>query len=94
MSRRLEKIMKTNYCINLPKKSSAKHPIRFALLFLANLCNNLFYILHRKFLICFAQLHFLANLSNTLFYILHMIFFIRFALRFLANVSNSLSYII
>ena len=107
------------------KKSSAKHPIHFALLFLANLCinlfvlyisvivlyivyrkfigftlrflanlsNNLSYVLHRKFPICFA-LRFLANLSNNLPYILYRKFPIYFALRFLANLSNNLSYII
>ena len=52
MSRRLEKNnlavwkkkIKTKYCINLPKKQR-KAFIRFALLFLAKLCNNLSYIL-------------------------------------------------
>ena len=40
--------------------------------FLANLSNNLSYILYRKFLTCFA-LHFLANLSNNLSYDLYYI---------------------
>ena len=37
----------------------------FALHFLANLSNNLFYILYMKFPICFT-LRVLANLSNNL----------------------------
>ena len=37
----------------------------FCAAFLANLSNNLSYIMYRKFPICFA-LHFLANLSNNL----------------------------
>ena len=41
----------------------------FALRFLANLSNNLSYILHRKFSICFA-LRFLASLSYNLSYII------------------------
>ena len=59
MSRRLEKNIlavwkkniKTNYCINLPKKkkNSARQPICLALFFLANVCSNLSYILYRKF---------------------------------------------
>ena len=72
-------------------KSSAKHSIRFALLFLVNLCNNSSYILNRKFPICFA-LHFFANLSNNLSYIIHRKFPVCFALQFLANLSNNLSY--
>ena len=40
----------------------------FCAAFFSNLCNNLSYILYRKFPVCFA-LHFLANLSNNLFYI-------------------------
>ena len=39
----------------------------FCAAFLANLSYNLFYILYRKFPICFA-LDFLANLSNNLSY--------------------------
>ena len=66
------------------KKSSAKHIGSFALLFLANLCNNLSYILYRKLPICFA-LPFLANLCNYLSYILYKHFPIYFALPFLAN---------
>ena len=40
----------------------------FCAAFLANLCNNLSYILYRKFLTCFA-LPFFANLRNNLSYI-------------------------
>ena len=72
-------------------KSSAKHSIRFALLFLANLWNNSSYILYRKFPICSA-LHFLANLSDNLSYIIHRKFPMCFALQFFANLSNNLSY--
>ena len=61
--------------------------------FLSNLCNNLFYILYKKFSKCFA-LRFLANLNNNLSYILHRKFPICFALRFLANLSNNLPYTI
>ena len=65
----------------------------FCAAFLSNLCNNLSYILYRKFSICF-ELHFLANLSNNLSYIIYWKFSICFALHFLANLSNNLSYII
>ena len=65
----------------------------FCVACLANLCNNLSYILYGKFLICFALL-FLANLSNNLSYILYRKFSICFALLFLANLCNSLSSIL
>ena len=42
----------------------------FALRFLANLINNLSYILYRKLPMCFA-LRFLTNLSNNLSYTLY-----------------------
>ena len=41
----------------------------FGAAFLANMSNNLSYIMYRKCPICFA-LRFLANLSNTLSYIM------------------------
>ena len=47
----------------------------------SNLCNNLSYILHRKFSICF-MLPFLANLCNNLSYILYRKFPIYFAFVF------------
>ena len=40
----------------------------FCAAFLSNLCNNLSYMLYRKFPICFA-LRFLADLSNDLSYV-------------------------
>ena len=42
----------------------------FCTAFLSNLCNNLSYILNRKFPSCFA-LRFLVNLSNNLSYIFY-----------------------
>ena len=64
------------------------------MLFLSNLCNNLPYILYRKFPIYFS-LRFLANFSNNLSYIyIYIGNFLCSALHFLVNLSNNLSYII
>ena len=76
------------------QNSSTKHPIRFAPLFLANLCNYLSYkfmSLYRKFLICFALL-LLINFCNSLSCILCRKFPIYFALLFLSNLCDSLSH--
>ena len=56
--------------LKIAEKSDTKYIGNFLYVlrcFLSNLCNNLSYILYRKFPICLAQ-RFLANLSNNLLY--------------------------